>query len=157
MTGPTQRLHASCVAIAGCGVLIRGGPGTGKSGLALRLIDEGGVLIADDQTILEAGEGGPVASAPEAIRGLIEVRGLGIVTLAPADPTPVGLIVDLMPHGSIARMPDPDDLCDVLLGCRVARIAVDPADPGAAARIRLAARILGGQGRRPGGEPRHST
>ncbi len=75
----------------GEGVLILGEPGTGKSDLALRLIDEPGfgtsespmrgTLISDDQVIITREEDRLVASAPSTIRGKLEVRGLGIVSL----------------------------------------------------------------------------
>lgn len=88
-------IHATAVAIAGRAVLLVGRPGAGKSDLALRLIDRGARLIADDQVVLDAGPHGLVAAAPGAIAGLIEVRGVGIVAVDPAGPTPVALLVDL--------------------------------------------------------------
>ncbi len=72
-------IHASCVAVGRHGVLLLGKSGSGKSDLALRLIDQGAVLVADDRTILFVEKGALHARSPESIRGLIEVRGLGIV------------------------------------------------------------------------------
>ena len=72
-------IHASCVAIGRHGVLLLGRSGSGKSDLALRLIDQGAVLVADDRTILFVEKGLLYARAPSSIRGLIEVRGVGIV------------------------------------------------------------------------------
>jgi serine kinase of HPr protein (carbohydrate metabolism regulator) len=88
-------LHASCVAINNKGVLIAGPPGAGKSDLALRLIDEGAVLVADDQTELKIRDGGLIASAPAAIRGLIEVRHVGLLKLPHAAEAPIALYVEL--------------------------------------------------------------
>ena len=77
----TVNIHASCVAIGGKGVLILGDSGAGKSDLALRLIDDGAKLVADDRTELYAARGTLCARAPKSIAGLIEVRGLGIIAL----------------------------------------------------------------------------
>ncbi len=74
-------VHASCVALRAAGVLLLGDSGSGKSDLALRLIHEGWTLVADDRTVLTLKEGRLVATPPTSIRGLLEVRGLGIVAL----------------------------------------------------------------------------
>ena len=77
----TVNIHASCVAIGTKGVLILGDSGAGKSDLALRLIDDGARLVADDRTELYVSRDALYAQAPKSIAGLIEVRGLGIVAL----------------------------------------------------------------------------
>jgi serine kinase of HPr protein (carbohydrate metabolism regulator) len=74
-------IHASCIALGGRGVLLLGPSGSGKSDLALRLIDEGAKLVADDRTILFVKDGVLQAKAPASIRGMLEIRGLGIVAL----------------------------------------------------------------------------
>jgi HPr kinase/phosphorylase len=71
------RIHGSCVARDGAGVLIVGPSGSGKSDLTLRLLSRGFDLVADDQVDVVDG----VARTPEALAGLLEVRGLGIVRL----------------------------------------------------------------------------
>src|SRR5260370_41307349 len=63
-------------------VLLRGPSGSGKSDLALRLIEGGARLIAADQTHLAKKGHALIASPPPALAGLIEVRGVGIVKLA---------------------------------------------------------------------------
>jgi hypothetical protein len=80
MSDPVN-IHASCVAIGNKGVLLLGKSGAGKSDLALRLIDGGAKLVADDRTLLFARNGALHAQAPAAIRGLLEIRGVGIVEL----------------------------------------------------------------------------
>ena len=75
--GPDVRVHGSCVARDGAGVLIVGPSGSGKSDLALRLLNRGFVLVADDQVDIANG----FARAPDALTGMLEVRGLGIVRL----------------------------------------------------------------------------
>ncbi|MFN3432919.1 MAG: HPr kinase/phosphorylase [Sphingomonas sp.] len=91
----SETLHATSVAIDGRAVLLEGVSGTGKSDLALRLIDRGATLISDDQTLLVRQGDVLVARAPATMRGQIEVRGLGIVTLPYVDAVPVALIVRL--------------------------------------------------------------
>ncbi len=91
----SEILHATSVAIDGHAVLLEGVSGTGKSDLALRLIDRGAVLISDDQTLLVRQGTLLVARAPSTIRGQMEVRGLGIIALPQIDDVPVALIVRL--------------------------------------------------------------
>lgn len=91
----SEILHATSVAIDGKAVLLEGVSGTGKSDLALRLIDRGAMLISDDQTLLMRQGTALLARAPGTIRGQIEVRGLGIVTMPSVDDVPVALIVRL--------------------------------------------------------------
>lgn len=94
-------LHASCVARDGHGVLLLGGSGVGKSDLALRLLDRGFRLVADDRVLVCGG----LASPPEALAGLIEVRGVGILRVEAVFPVALALLVDL--DGTGARLPDP--------------------------------------------------
>ncbi len=95
-----MHLHASCVARDGSAVLLSGPAGAGKSDLALRLIDRGFVLVADDQVIVEAG----CARAPAALAGLIEVRGLGLLRL----PYVGGVLLRLgVRLGEAERLPAP--------------------------------------------------
>lgn len=98
-------IHASCVAIGGQGVLLLGASGAGKSDLALRLIDDGAALVADDRTCLTVRAGGLRARAPATIRGLLEIRGIGIVKLPARGGVPVALVVQLGREG--ARLPRP--------------------------------------------------
>ena len=87
--------QASAVAIAGRAVLIEGPPGSGKSSLALALIDRGAVLIGDDAVSLAASNGGLLASPPPNIAGLIEVRNVGLLRRPTADQLPVALVLRL--------------------------------------------------------------
>ena len=96
-------IHASCVAIGRHGVLLLGRSGSGKSDLALRLIDQGAVLVADDRTILFVEKGVLHARAPSSIRGLIEVRGVGIVRFRVRAKVRVSLAVRL--GREAARLP----------------------------------------------------
>jgi serine kinase of HPr protein (carbohydrate metabolism regulator) len=89
------RIHATAVSIAGKAVLLTGASGAGKSDLALRLIDRGAVLIADDQVELTLQDGVLHASPPQTIEGRIEVRGVGIVAMPFTRDVPVALAIDL--------------------------------------------------------------
>ncbi len=138
-----ERVHASCVAIAGDGVLIRGPSGAGKSDLALRLIDQGAQLVADDYTELRLVARQVLASPPERLRGLLEVRGLGIVRLQPTpDPVPLALVVDLAAAAAIERLPSP--ALTELLGQDIPVMRLAPFDPSAGARLRLGLRLAKG-------------
>lgn len=91
----TETIHVSCIAIGGRGVLIAGRSGSGKSDLALRLIDRGAALVSDDYTEVQAADGRLLARAPERIAGKIEVRGIGIVDFPAEADVPVCLLADL--------------------------------------------------------------
>ena len=115
-------LHATAVVRDGAAVLLTGPSGAGKSDMALRLIDRGWGLIADDQVLLEALDGALIASSPERIRGLIEVRGVGIETVEAAAPAPVVLAVALGPETE--RLPEV--AFGTWLGVLVPLLTLDP-------------------------------
>jgi len=135
-----SRLHATCVSIGDSGVLLRGAPGSGKSDLALRLIDDGGYLIADDQVLVERTDNRLVARAPTALGGLLEVRGLGIVKAPFRPQATLALVVDLAPAGAGERLPAPDH-CNID-GIELSRLVIAPRHASADAIIRLALRTL---------------
>ena len=92
-------LHqASCVAISGRALLIEGPPGSGKSSLALGLIDRGAVLIGDDGIMLQLRDGRLYASPAPQIAGLLEVRNLGLLNYPCVSGVPAALIVRLNPE-----------------------------------------------------------
>lgn len=126
-------LHGTCVEIGGSGVLLQGESGSGKSDLALRLIESGARLVADDQVVV-AREGESVkASPPENLRGLIEVRGLGILRLPHIPEVPLSLAVSL---GAPERMPEPETRD--ILGCGIPLVRLAPFEASAPAKVRLA-------------------
>jgi len=90
-----QLFHASTVALNGRGCFIFGPSGAGKSALALRLMAHGAELVADDQTKLIARGGGLYASAPEALYGRIEARGIGILRARALAEAQLMMAVDL--------------------------------------------------------------
>jgi HPr kinase/phosphorylase len=139
-------LHGTCVSVGGEGVLILGEPGSGKSALALRLIDEPGYgisgillrseLVADDQVIVTRDQDRLMASAPAALHGKLEIRGLGIVTLATPPSVPLALVVKMQDHAAIERLPDPATFD--ILGMALPLVEIDGKMPSAPARLRAA-------------------
>ena len=128
-------VHASCVALEGRGVLLQGAPGSGKSDLALRLIEGGARLVADDQVALTSSGGRLLAAPPARIAGLLEVRGIGIVSMDFVPQCPVDLVVDLVAPRAIERMPEAAHV--TLSGHRVRRVALAPFEASTPAKVRL--------------------
>lgn len=122
------QIHASCVARGDAGVLLLGPPGSGKSDLALRLLDHGFSLVADDRVEIANG----IARPPQGLGGLLEVRGLGIVALPHAGSVRLALVVDLAVEPPRLPMPDRDDRFGL------PRIALNASLPGTPARVALA-------------------
>lgn len=87
--------QATCVAIGGRALLVEGAPGTGKSSLALALLDRGAELVGDDGVWLEAEVGGLVARPHPNTRGLLEVRNLGLLPFPVREAAPVALVLVL--------------------------------------------------------------
>ena len=137
----SERLHASCVAVGGRAILIEGPSGSGKSDLALRLIDRGAILVSDDYTLVTRGPHGLAASAPSTIADQIEVRGIGIVPTAHADDVPVALIVTL--GHTVDRMPEP--ATRTVAGVEIPVVAISGLEPSAPIKVELALRLSGAQ------------
>ena len=132
------QIHATCVELGGAGVLLLGESGSGKSDLALRLIDAGGRLVADDRTDLHRDGVRLIASPPATIAGRIEVRGLGIVPVTHVGASAISLAVHLVAADRVERMPPAQHRS--WLGVDIPLIALDPFQASAAAKVRLAAR-----------------
>ena len=133
------QIHATAVEISGVGVLLRGPSSSGKSDLALRLIDSGARLVADDYTDLAAEEGRLVARAPAAIAGRMEVRGLGIVEVPSVARTRLELAVDLVESAAVERLPTAR-YCDYL-GVQLPVLQLAPFEASAVAKLRQAVRL----------------
>jgi serine kinase of HPr protein (carbohydrate metabolism regulator) len=138
-------VHATSVALRASprqpwrAVLLRGASGAGKSDLALRLIQAGGRLIADDQTHLAVEARALIASSPASIAGRIEVRGLGIVELPRGRllaRAPVALLVDLVPAEKIERLPERAQ--EMQQGVALPVVALAPFEASAVAKLLLA-------------------
>src|ERR1700722_19738200 len=104
-------INATCVAIDNKGVLIAGPPGAGKSDLALRLIDSGAKLVSDDQTELRIAKGVLVAAPQKSIKGLFEIRHVGLIRMPHAASAPVTLYIELaLLHEKLERLPERDEM-----------------------------------------------
>lgn len=127
-----MRLHASCAARANApgadAILLLGPPGSGKSDLLLRLIRQGFVLVADDQVIIEDS----FARAPDALAGLLEVRGLGLFRLPYLASARPRLVITL--GAGAERLPRPHRHATLDLP----EITLDPALASAPERAALA-------------------
>jgi serine kinase of HPr protein (carbohydrate metabolism regulator) len=136
------RVRGTCICIDGHAVLLRGASGSGKSDLALRLIDGGGELVADDYTDVEQGAGGLVAMAPASIRGLLEVRGFGVIKVDACSSAMLVAVIDLVPLSDVDRMPEPQrvQILEALLPC----FRLFAFESSAAAKVRLAVRLATG-------------
>ena len=132
----SETLHATSVAIDGRAVVIEGPSGSGKSDLALRLIDRGAMLISDDATLLVRVAGALHARVPATIRGRMEVRGVGIVELPQVDDVPLALMVRLAEI--VPRMPE--RRMRRIAGVEVRELLVDPRPASAAILVELAMR-----------------
>ncbi|OJX79560.1 HPr kinase/phosphorylase [Magnetospirillum sp. 64-120] len=132
-------VHATSVEIDGHAVLIRGPSGCGKSDLALRLMDQGAQLVADDQSGLSAENGRLFVSCPPSIAGMIEVRGLGILRLPHRDRVPLALVVDLVAAKDVERLPEPSRTA--FLGIQVPRVALCAFESSTPAKVRLAVSV----------------
>lgn len=135
----SDTIHAGCVAIGGRGVLIGGRSGSGKSDLALRLIDRGASLVSDDYTLIRAEQQRLFGAPPPAIAGRIEVRGVGIVAMDAAGEVPLCLFVDLdrIPD----RLPEPAEVR--FLGAALPAIHLSALEASAPVKVETALRLFG--------------
>jgi serine kinase of HPr protein (carbohydrate metabolism regulator) len=136
----SESIHASTVALDGRAVIISGPSGSGKSDLALRLMDRGFTLVSDDQTFLCMDEGRLIASAPPTIAGKLEIRGIGIVEVDHASDVPVALFVELT--SDMQRFPD-DSGERLILEARIPLVSVDAMTASAPAKVAIALAKLG--------------
>ena len=137
-----KQIHATCIAIDGYGVLLRGSSASGKSDLALRLIHAGGELVADDRVNLLVRPEGLCASAPGALYGLLEVRGLGILCLPAIKKINIALVCELDNLKRIERMPEDKSTC--ILGIKLPLIALSPFELSSVLKVQLALKLVVG-------------
>lgn len=135
-TGRT--IHATTVAIDGRGVLLRGASGSGKSDLALRLMENGAELVSDDRTVVSNRDGILIASAPPELAGLLEVRGVGILRVDHRIEAAVAMAADLVSDADVQRLPDPES--ETIEGVSLPRCRIAPFEASAPAKLRLALR-----------------
>jgi serine kinase of HPr protein (carbohydrate metabolism regulator) len=140
----TATIHATALVLGHRGILIRGPSGSGKSSLALSLLQStGGTfsrLVGDDRIYLEAAHGRLLMRPPMALQGLIEIRGIGIVRM-PFEPVAVAHLVVDIAASDVQRLPQSEDLSASIAGVTLTRL---PVAPGADARSRLLAFLVDG-------------
>ena len=127
-------LYATALVVGESGLLVRGPSGAGKSSLALALIARAreaaifAALVGDDRVFLRARGGRLLARGAPGFEGLVERRFEGVVAVAHEPYAVARLVVDLAGRGrSAPRMPEESDKVAELLGVRLPRIALDPA------------------------------
>lgn len=139
-------IHASAVAINGHGVLLLGASGSGKSDLALRLIDRGALLVCDDYCFVQPLDDAPVIAAVPTIAGKIEVRGIGIMDVPHVATVPLRLALQL--DAPVPRMADDD--CAIGVGdWRVPGTALNAFDISATIKAEILLRLTVDAGRYP--------
>ena len=139
-------IYASCVRWMEKGLLICGGSGSGKSDLCLRLLDNGAELVADDRTIVENRDGKLYASCPDPLKGLMEVRGIGIIETPFIPETEINLKLDLRTKEKIDRMPIEET--EIVEGVELPVFATDAFEVSAVLKIKTFLQILSAQRRR---------
>ena len=134
-------LHqATCVAIGGRGVLIEGRPGSGKSSLALALIDRGAMLIGDDGVLIERDGDRLLASPAPTTVGLLEIRNVGLLSYPTLLRIPVALLIGLDPAAT--RFRDAPARIE-RAGVSIPAISLWPDSPVLALRAEAALRTYG--------------
>jgi len=125
----TPTIHATGLLVGHCGILIRGQSGSGKSRLALSLLQSGRAqfvrLVGDDRLHLSAAHGRLLMRPAAALEGLIEVRGLGVIRV-PYERVAVSRIVVDLGADDASRLPAPEATAAEILGIRLARLPVAP-------------------------------
>jgi serine kinase of HPr protein (carbohydrate metabolism regulator) len=100
-------LHGNCLWVNETGVLILGDAASGKTELALMMINSGrGTLVADDQVIIEREHKILMARPPEGLQGLMQIHGIGILNFDNIAPVPLHLIVELVPYADVPLIPE---------------------------------------------------
>mgnify|MGYP001411519323 CR=1 FL=1 len=131
-------LHSTCISFDKKGVLLQGPSGIGKSDLALRLIEMGGILVADDQVDLSARAGKLIANAPKPLLGKLEIRGLGIIEFPVIQNISVMILVDLIQKERVPRSPELEYL--KILNVPIRRLFLSPFEVSCAIKIKTAVR-----------------
>lgn len=129
-----RAVHATCVLWRSRGLLLRGRSGSGKSALALRLLEAGAWLVADDLVRVRARGGRLVAEAPQP-RGHLEVRGLGLFRLVTLPGCRLHLAVRV--RGGVGERLPCEEAASIC-GLRLPAVTIDPGSPTALARLEMA-------------------
>jgi serine kinase of HPr protein (carbohydrate metabolism regulator) len=134
-----QMIHGTAISIGGHAVLIMGESGSGKSDLALRLIDRGAILISDDVVFLETRDNAPLLTVAPNIAGKIEVRGVGIFDVHFIASAPLRLVIEFV------DAPDrlPEDIAHTIIGDYVVPVSkLNPFEQSSAIKVEYALRAV---------------
>ena len=129
-----KKMHSSSVVIDDNGVLILGDSGSGKSDLALRLIDNGATLISDDISICRKNSNNIYLFCPPEIKGLLEVREIGIITVPFVERIKLRLVVNLKSKNN-ERFPKDNSFR--ILGIKIPLISIEGKNSSAVAKIKV--------------------
>lgn len=132
-------VHATAVEIGGHAIMLRGPSGSGKSDLALRLIDRGAKLISDDIVHIEASGGSLLVTCAPNIAGQIEVRGVGICSVDYVQSAPLRLVVEFA--SEIDRMPSEQEQT-LIHNYAVPLLKLDPFEASSVLKVELALRSV---------------
>jgi serine kinase of HPr protein (carbohydrate metabolism regulator) len=141
-----QMIHGTAISIGGHAVLIMGESGSGKSDLALRLIDRGAILISDDVVFLETRDNAPILTVAPNIAGKIEVRGVGISNVDFITSAPLRLVIEFV------DAPDrlPEDIAHTTIGDYVVPVSkLNPFEQSSAIKVEYALRAVLDRGALP--------
>jgi len=130
-----KRVHSSSVVLDDNGVLIMGDSGSGKSDLALRLIDNGATLISDDVSICKKKINDIYLYCPTETKGLLEVRDVGIITVPFVEEIKLKLVVKLT-ISETKRLPDKNNFFKIL-GIKYPLLKIDGRNSSAAVKIKV--------------------
>ena len=129
-----KRIHSTSVVIDDNGVLILGDSGSGKSDLALRLIDNGATLISDDISICRKNSNNIYLYCPPEIKGLLEVRDIGVITVPFVEKIKLRLVVNLKSNNN-ERFPKESSFR--ILGIKIPIINIEGKNSSAVAKIKV--------------------
>jgi len=136
-----ETVHGTSFVFEGVGVLVMGDSGSGKSDLALQMMDRGGKLIADDYTEVTAVDGQLQLRAPKVTEGLMEIRGLGLVTIESRVATAnLGLLVQLAGREQLDRLPE--HYYETFMTQNVALLRLSIEEASCAAKLAMACKFL---------------
>ena len=130
----SKNFHSTSVVIEDSGLMIIGESGSGKSDLALRLIDSGATLISDDISICRKRLEGVFLYSPSKTKGLLEVREIGIITVPFIENVKLHLVVELIDKDG-ERMPQKYET--TILGNKIPKIKLFGKNSSSVAKIKV--------------------
>ena len=139
----SDKIHATLVVVADKGVLLVGKSGTGKSDLALRLIEQGkAVLVADDVVCIKKDCGHLYGRSDEKIAGMLEIYGLGIVQYPYQEEAIISLVAELVEAPEdVDRFPQ--KCTESILGLEIPKIALYAKHSSAVEKLCVGLRLYG--------------